>query len=80
MRMQTRKRLQMLLEDYGLQDLPSWQFSADIPEALRYHIDPDWYGELPRSYFYNAAHERRSHSGQLSRAVLAQWLTTAGGI
>lgn len=76
----TQEDVQMLLEDYGLQNLPSWQFAGDFPEALRYHIDPDWYGELPRSYFYNAAHERRSHSGQLSRAMLAQWLTTKSGI
>lgn len=66
--------LLMVLEDYGLQDLPSWQFSEDFPEKLRYAIDPGWYGELPRSYFYDATHARSSHSGQLSSEMLLAWL------
>jgi hypothetical protein len=28
--------------------------------------DPGWYGELPRSYFYDAEHNMMSHSGILT--------------
>lgn len=65
--------MQIILEDYGLQNVQAWQFSAEFPEQLRYGIDPGWYGELPRSYFYAAAHSRQSHSGQLSREMLLSW-------
>lgn len=65
-----------LLVDYGLENVPTWQFADDIPEKLRFIIDPAWYGELPRSYIYNATHERSSHSGMLSLAQLMAALGT----
>lgn len=68
----------MLLQDYGLGDFYSWQFAGDFPERLRYLIDPDWYGELPRSYFYTVTGERRPHTGVISREMLLEWLADAG--
>ena len=67
-----------LLAEYGLEKLPTWQFSEDIPEKLRYVIDQDWYGELPRSYYYDADHQRSSHSGTLSQQQLSAWLGKKG--
>jgi len=47
-----------------------------MPDKLRFYIDPGWYGELPRSYFYDAAQQRSGHSGALTRAQLQDWLGT----
>jgi thiol-disulfide isomerase/thioredoxin len=73
-----REEVIELLADYGLENVPTWQFSEDIPEKLRFVIDQDWYGELPRSYYYDADHQRSSHSGTLSQEQLATWLDTEG--
>ena len=62
-----------LLEDYGLQDVRSWIFADAFIERLRFTIDPGWYGELPRSYFYSATHEFEAHSGTLDAALLADF-------
>lgn len=61
-----------VLADHGLLQHAGWQF-ADMPEKLRFHIDPDWFGELPRSYFHDGAGQRVAHSGALTREQLAQW-------
>lgn len=60
-----------LLEDYGLSEIRSWIFADAFVERLRYTIDPLWYGELPRSYFYADSHEFTSHSGTLNAELLA---------
>ncbi|MFT6123590.1 MAG: thiol-disulfide isomerase/thioredoxin [Oleiphilaceae bacterium] len=67
--------IQQILVDNELQTLDSWIFSDSLPERLRYKIDPNWYGELPRTYFYEADHTRRAHSGMLTHVELKQWLT-----
>lgn len=68
------------LRDFGMDREESWIFAADA-QALRYEIDPAWYGELPRAYFYDAAHRREGVSGQLPRSRIEQWLggPAAGG-
>ncbi len=66
--------VQQVLNDNHLDRMDNWIFAGSMPERLRFVIDPAWYGELPRSYFYDAAHRRRSHSGVLTEAVLERWL------
>lgn len=66
--------IQMRLEDYGLDAANSWQFAHDFQESLRYTIDPLWFGEMPRSYFYDAAGQRSAQSGTISSEHLRQWL------
>ncbi len=61
------------LRDFGMTDEESWIF-ADDSQKLRYEIDPNWYGELPRAYFYDAAHRRKGVSGKLSRQQIESWL------
>lgn len=58
-------------------DLPPhkrWQFAESDTERLRYNIDRKWYGELPRTYFYDAQHQVRAVSGKPDGAWLEQWL------
>ena len=63
------------VKGYSLTLVSSDAFS---PEKLRYVIDQDWYGELPRSYYYDADHQRSSHSGTLSQQQLSAWLGKKG--
>lgn len=55
---------------YGLETLENWQFAEPVPERLRHAIDPQWYGELPRSYLIRADGSRSAHSGLLDDATL----------
>jgi hypothetical protein len=50
-----------------------WQFSESDDERLRYSIDKQWYGELPRTYYYDKAHQIKSLSGSQDEEWLKQW-------
>ena len=71
-----RNDAEALLALHGLKDAENWVFTGNFPEKLRYHIDNSWFGELPRSYFYDANHQRISRSGVLNMEVIQQWITT----
>ncbi|MCW8945296.1 MAG: redoxin domain-containing protein [Sedimenticola sp.] len=62
-----------IIADNHLDQFENRIFSDDFTERLRYQIDPDWFGELPRAYFYSADHRRLAQSGVLSEAVLERW-------
>jgi hypothetical protein len=55
-----------VLEKNQLTHLDNWLFNEENSEKLRFEIDPNWYGELPRTYFFNAAHQRSAISGVLT--------------
>lgn len=57
-----------ILDQHGLSGLENWVFAADDSQRLRYEIDPSWYGEMPRTYFFNRNHQRTGLSGALSLA------------
>lgn len=61
------------LEDFGLEHIESWMFADNFSERLRFTIDPGWFGELPRSYFFDSQHNMRSHSGIMTPEQLQQW-------
>ncbi|MDN5870660.1 MAG: TlpA family protein disulfide reductase [Nitrococcus sp.] len=61
------------LEQHGLAEAKSWIFAGPV-QRLRYEIDPSWYGVLPRSYFYDANHERVAVSGGLEKTQILAWL------
>lgn len=63
------------LQGFAMRNEESWIF-ADDAQKLRFEIDPDWYGELPRSYFYNPNHSREGVSGRLDRARIERWIGT----
>lgn len=58
----------------GLSRMDSWVFDDAIPERLRIAIDPSWRGELPRTYLYNARHQREVVTGVLNAEKLLSWL------
>ena len=55
-----------ILARHQLNDLENWIFGSDDAQKLRYEIDPSWYGELPRTYFFSSAHSRIGKSGALT--------------
>lgn len=66
--------VEQTLVEYQLDHLDNWLFSEDMVEHIRFSIDPEWYGELPRTYFYGDDGSREAHSGLLTEALLVQWL------
>lgn len=66
--------LARLAADYGLARQPQWVFADEQPERLRHVIDRRWFGELPRTYFYDAGHRRQGHSGVIPAAELERWV------
>ena len=51
---------------FQLMDIEQWVFADENAQKLRFKLDPRWYGELPRTYFYNARHQRMGVSGVLT--------------
>ncbi|MGV8991206.1 MAG: TlpA family protein disulfide reductase [Thiobacillus sp.] len=66
--------IQRTLKKLGLAGKGSWVFDDDIPERLRHAIDPGWYGELPRTYLYDARHQREAVAGVMDEQKLKAWL------
>lgn len=62
------------LRHHGLDEADTWLFADPVPERLRYAVDPAWYGELPRTYFYDSTHRREAYSGVLAERQLKDWL------
>ena len=61
------KQVQTILAKHELTGLENWVFADDNPQKLNYEIDPEWYAELPRTYFFDSAHGRQGVSGVLSQ-------------
>ncbi|WP_445372771.1 TlpA family protein disulfide reductase [Methylomonas sp. HW2-6] len=58
--------IQRIVDTHKLGSMENWAFSGDNSEKLRYEIDPAWYGELPRTYFFDAGHQRYGKSGAMT--------------
>lgn len=61
-------------ESYGMGKAEQWVFAEDIPERLRFEIDRRWYGEVPRTYFYDQKHQREAKTGLVSKKFVEDWL------
>jgi len=72
-----RDAVRRFLSGYKLGRIETWQFGEESMERLRYAVDKSWAGELPRSYFFNAAHEATAHSGVVDAKWLGEWLADA---
>jgi hypothetical protein len=64
------------LKTYRLQNAESWVFADRFTERLRYEIDPQWHGELPRLYLYDAQGKSTALSGKIERSKIEQWIKT----
>lgn len=68
-----RDAVRSTLDKLGLAGAPSWQFGLTPAPRLRAAIDPDWFGELPRSYLMGPDGTRMGISGRLPEAALDHW-------
>lgn len=68
--------VEQFLTEYNLSEVNSWMYGSNRTEQLRYAIDPAWYGEMPRSYFYDKDGKRKAVSGLLSEDVLRRWIAS----
>ena len=62
-----------VLESFALPGADTWCFGDAGAERLRYAIDPDWRGEMPRTYLYDADGNRAGISGPLSADLLQRF-------
>lgn len=58
----------------GLGRIESWVFADSFAERLRFEVDAQWYGELPRTYFYDAQGHAMALSGALDHAQTENWI------
>jgi thiol-disulfide isomerase/thioredoxin len=63
-------RVKKLIEQYNLAGLDNWGFANTDAEKLRYDIDPRWFGDLPRSYFFPLKGKVKRLRGALTLAEL----------
>jgi hypothetical protein len=61
------EQIQQILEKNQLSDIENWVYAEENTQKLQFEIDPKWYGELPRTYFFDKAHQRAGVSGVLSK-------------
>ena len=67
-------QLALKAETYGMSQAEQWVFADDMPERLRREIDTRWYGEVPRTYFYDRRHQREVKTGLVNKQFFEQWL------
>ena len=63
-------RVKKILQQFNLAGLDNWGFANRDEEKLRYDIDPRWYGDLPRSYFFPLQGKIKRLRGALTSAEL----------
>lgn len=59
---------------FGLGKVEQWIFADDMPERLRFEIDPRWHGELPRTHFYDRDQRVEAVTGVVPSQRLAAWV------
>lgn len=62
------------LQRYRLGNIESWVFADSYTERLRFEVDPQWYGELPRTYFFDAEGRSTAISGKIDRDQVERWI------
>ena len=63
-----------VLAQHRLAGAEAWVFADAFTERLRYGIDRQWQGELPRTYLYGVDGTIQAVSGKLSPPHLRQWI------
>ena len=60
-------QIQSILENSQLSGIENWVYADENTQKLQFEIDPKWYGEMPRTYFFDKTHQREGISGVLSK-------------
>ena len=51
---------------------PRYAYGSDSPEAIAYAIDPNWAGELPRTFLFDGKGKKEKISGVISPRIVAK--------
>ena len=70
---ESAKKAERILSQANLPKHEKYQYAEVDEDRLRFNIDPAWYGELPRTYFYDATHQVTPLSGKISNSFLDKW-------
>ncbi|MBT3888859.1 MAG: redoxin domain-containing protein [Nitrosomonadaceae bacterium] len=62
------------VKSYGINVAEQWVFASSVPERLRFEVDKRWYGEVPRTHFYDLAHKRTVKTGLVDQKFVESWL------
>ncbi|SFD12507.1 redoxin domain-containing protein [Pseudoalteromonas denitrificans] len=68
------EQIQDVLAQYQLNKLTNFYFADEQAAQSRFMIDPTWYGELPRSYFFSSGGTAVGRSGLINKNTLNKWL------
>jgi len=63
-----------IIEKFELTDFSNFHFVDGQGDQSRFIIDPNWYGELPRSYFIESNGKFHGKSGLVNQSLLTRWL------
>lgn len=72
------QEISQTLRRYRLERAESWVFADSYAERLRFEVDKEWYGELPRTYFFDALGHVVAWSGTLDHAQTERWIREGG--
>ena len=64
------QEMMQVINQEKLTTIEHWGFAEDNSPVLRYAIDNRWYGELPRTYFFDSKHNKTGISGALNHKKL----------
>jgi thiol-disulfide isomerase/thioredoxin len=68
------------LNKHALGRAESWVFADTHVERLRFEVDPEWYGELPRTYFFALQGGMKAASGKLEQLEVERWIDRQHGL
>ena len=68
------ERMVATLDKAGLGDVENWVFADRFQERLRFEVDPDWRGELPRTVLIARDGAVTAFSGAADPTTLRRWL------
>lgn len=63
-----------IIDKFKLTHFTNFHFVDGKGDQSRFFIDPNWYGELPRSYFVESNGKFHGKSGLVNKSILTQWL------
>ena len=73
-----RAKVLRTLAQYKPGPVENWAFADEFAERVRFSVDRSWRGELPRTYFYDAAHNADVHSGRIDMRRADAWFAQQG--
>jgi hypothetical protein len=63
-----------MLDEAGLGNAESWVFTDQFVEPLRYEIDPQWSGEIPRTMLIASDGTTSVIEGAVDFGAIRDWL------